>query len=331
MCRLRDTAPVRDFYLVVEKILARHESLREDWPVQGTTGYEFGGLMSGLLIDPSGEEGLTRAYTRSAGEAASFVQIVRDAKLRIMDHEMASELNVLARDASRIARQNPRTADFTHNILHRALREIVACFPVYRTYVDAEGPPTATDRRDLEWAISQARRNETNLDPSVFDFAYRLLSGDLVSEPRAGFSREAALRCAMKFQQYSGPVMAKGLEDTAFYRYNRFIALNEVGGHPDEFGISIDAFHHANRYRAEQWPNAMLGTSTHDTKRGEDTRARLAVLSEVPDDWTQQAETWSRLLARAPGRRRRHRAARPQRRISLLSAVNRHLADGFAG
>jgi maltooligosyltrehalose synthase len=116
----------------VEKILARHESLREDWPVQGTTGYEFSGLVTGLLIDPSGEESFSRAYTRFAGEAASFVQIVRDAKLRIMDHEIASELNVLARDASRIARQNPRTADFTHNILHRALREIVACFPRLR-------------------------------------------------------------------------------------------------------------------------------------------------------------------------------------------------------
>jgi (1->4)-alpha-D-glucan 1-alpha-D-glucosylmutase len=294
--RLRAMAPRSDFYLVVEKILARHESLREDWPVQGTTGYEFVSLMLGLMIDPAGEASLTRAYTEFTGNSHPFAAVVRDSKLRIMGNEMASELNVLARDASRVARQNPRTADFTHNILHRALLEVIACFPVYRTYVDAESPPTDADWRDLNWAFSRARRGETSIDQSVFDFVQQLLSGDLVARPRSGFSRQAVLRCAMKLQQYSGPVMAKGLEDTAFYRYNRFVALNEVGGHPDEFGISLEAFHRANRHRAERWPNAMLGTATHDTKRGEDARARLAVLSEVPDDWMQHVQTWSRLL-----------------------------------
>jgi (1->4)-alpha-D-glucan 1-alpha-D-glucosylmutase len=294
--RLREAAPRRDFYLVVEKILARHESLREDWPVEGATGYEFAALVLGLLVDPAGEAGLTRAYQEFTGNTAGFAQVVRESKLRIMEHEMASELNVLARDAARVARQNPRTADFTRNILQRALREVIACFPVYRTYVDGEGAPTDADRRDLDWAISLARRNDTSLDASVFDFVNKLLSGDLVAEPRSGFSREAALRCAMKLQQYSGPVMAKGLEDTAFYRYNRFIALNEVGGHPDEFGLSIAAFHRANRQRAERWPHTMLCTSTHDTKRGEDARARLAVLSEMPEEWAQRVVTWSRLL-----------------------------------
>jgi (1->4)-alpha-D-glucan 1-alpha-D-glucosylmutase len=143
---------------------------------------------------------------------------------------------VLARDAARVARQNPCTADFTRNILQRALKQIVACFPVYRTYVDFEGPLSESGRAHLNGAIAQARLRETDLDPSVFDFLHELLSGDLVARPRSGFSRHAALRCAMRFQQYSGPVMAKGLEDTAFYRYNRFIALNEVGGHPDRFG-----------------------------------------------------------------------------------------------
>jgi (1->4)-alpha-D-glucan 1-alpha-D-glucosylmutase len=294
--RLRAAAPRRDFYLVVEKILARHESLREDWPVQGTTGYEFTNLVLGFLVDPAGDEALTRSYREFTGTTVSFAQTVRDSKLRIMEHEMASELNVLARDAGRVARQNPRTADFTRNILQRALREVIACFPVYRTYLDVEDAPTDADRRDLDWAIGQARRNETSVDPSVFDFVHKLLSGDLVAQPHSGFSREAALRCAMKLQQYSGPVMAKGLEDTAFYRYNRFVALNEVGGHPDEFGVSIAAFHRANRQRAERWPHSMLGTSTHDTKRGEDTRARLAVLSEMPEEWATQVQTWSRLL-----------------------------------
>jgi (1->4)-alpha-D-glucan 1-alpha-D-glucosylmutase len=294
--RLREAAPRRDLYLVTEKILAAHEGLREDWPVEGTTGYDFARLVLGFLVDPEGEAALTEAYEHFTGAAAPFSEIVRQSKLRIMENEMASELNVLARDAGRVARQNPRTADFTRNILQRALREVLACFPVYRIYVDAQGPASEADRRDLDWAISWARRDDDSLDPSVFDFVQQLLSGDLVAEPKSGFSREAVLRCAMKLQQYSGPVMAKGLEDTAFYRYNRFIALNEVGGDPDEFGISIAAFHRANRSRAERWPHAMLATATHDTKRGEDARARLAVLSELAEEWAAQVPTWSRLL-----------------------------------
>jgi len=295
LLRLREQAP-GPFYLVVEKILARHEALREDWPVEGTTGYEFANLVRGLLIDPAGEESVTRAYTTFTGEHRAFDEIVRDCKSRIMLNEMASELNVLARDASRIGRQNPRTADFTRNILQRALKEIVACFPVYRTYVDGAAEPTEADRRDIDWAVAQARRSEPDLDPSVFDFLHRLLTTDLVAQPRSGFSRQSVVRFAMRVQQYSGPVMAKGLEDTAFYRYNRFVALNEVGGHPDHFGVTLAAFHRANAQRTERWPHAMLGTSTHDTKRGEDARARLAVLSEMPEEWARQVQAWSRIL-----------------------------------
>jgi (1->4)-alpha-D-glucan 1-alpha-D-glucosylmutase len=213
-----------------------------------------------------------------------------------MDNEMASELNVLARDAGRVARETPRTTDFTRNILHRAIRAVIACFPVYRTYIDLHVQPTQADRRDLDWAVAQARKLEPDLDPSVFDFLARLLAGDLVAQPRSGFSRHSVLRCAMKAQQYSGPVMAKGLEDTAFYRYDRFIALNEVGGNPDQFGVSLAAFHRANRQRAQNFPRSMLTTSTHDTKRGEDTRARLAVLSELPEEWAQRVQVWTRLL-----------------------------------
>ena len=295
LLRLREQAP-SPFYLVVEKILARHEALREDWPVEGTTGYEFANLVLGLLIDPSGEDGFTRAYRAFTGEHRAFDEIVRDCKIRIMLNEMASELNVLARDAARVARQNPRTADFTRNILQRGLKEIVACFPVYRTYVDRAAEPTEADRRDIDWAVAHARRNEADLDPSVFDFLHRLLTTDLVAQPRSGFSRQSVVRFAMRVQQYSGPVMAKGLEDTAFYRYNRFVALNEVGGHPDHFGVTLAAFHRSNAQRAERWPHAMLATSTHDTKRGEDTRARLAVLSEMPEEWARQVQAWSRIV-----------------------------------
>ncbi len=292
--RLRAEAPA-PFYLVVEKILAPHEALREDWEVDGTTGYEFANLITGLLIDPAGEEPLSRFYAEFTGETRAFGDIVRDCKTRIMENEMASELNVLARDAARVARLHPRTADFTNNVIRRALMQVIACFPVYRTYVDGSAP-TEADRRDIDWAIAQARRRDTALDPSVFDFLHDLLTCDLVKEPRSGFSRVAVVRVAMRVQQYSGPVMAKGLEDTAFYRYNRMLALNEVGGHPEQFRVTPAAFHYANAQRARRTPHAMLATSTHDTKRGEDARARLAVLSELAGEWSQQVPIWHRML-----------------------------------
>lgn len=294
--RLDGLRPGKRAYLVVEKILAPHESLREDWPVDGTTGYEFGNQVLGLLVNPASVEVFTAIYAGFTGENRSFNEVVRECKLRIMRNEMASELNVLAREAARIAHQNPRTADFTWNVLRRAIREIVACFPVYRVYIDAEGHPSDEDRRDLNWAIKHARTNETSIHPSVFDFVAQLVSGDLVRVPRSGFSRHTVLRFAMKLQQYSGPVMAKGLEDTAFYRYNRFVALNEVGGHPGQFALAISGFHRANTHRARHWPGSMLTTSTHDTKRGEDARARLAVLSEMPDEWNKNVQAWSRIL-----------------------------------
>ena len=284
------------FYLVVEKTLSHHESVRNDWPVDGTTGYEFSNLVLGLLIDPAGEEGITRTYVEFTNDQSNFPDVVHECKLRIMQHELSGELNVLAREATRVAHENPTTSDFTHNVLRRALREIVACFPVYRIYLDWEDHPSEADLRDLIWAIKRARANETDLDPSVFDFLYKLLSGELVSRARSGFSRQSVLRCAMKFQQYSAPVLAKGLEDTAFYRYNRFVALNDVGGDPEQFGVSIANFHKANIERAKRWPDAMLNTSTHDSKRGEDTRARLAVLSEMPDEWGRNVDAWSRIL-----------------------------------
>ena len=257
--------------------------------------------MLALLVDPTSEDGLTRAYVEFTGERRPFAEILRTAKIRIMENEMASELNVLARDGARVARQNPRSADFTQNILLRAIKEVVACFRVYRTYLDNSAAPAAADRRDLDWAIGQARRHKTDIDPSVFDFLHALLSTDLVAGPCSGFSRHSVVRFAMKVQQYSGPVMAKGLEDTAFYRYNQFLALNEVGGDPDRLGLTLPAFHRANALRARHWPHTMLATSTHDTKHGEDCRARLAVLADMPDEWGRQAIAWGRVLRAARG------------------------------
>ena len=292
--RLRAQAPM-PFYLVLEKILARHEGLREDWPVEGTTGYEFTNLVLALLVDATGEEALSRLYAGFTGRNQPFADLVRETKMRIMENEMAGELNALARDAARLARQNPRTTDFTRNILARGLKQIVAAFPVYRSYIDG-APPVAEDRRDIDWAVAHARRQAPDLDGSVFDFLHALLTTDLVAMPGSGYSRSQTVRLAQRVQQYTGPVMAKGLEDTAFYRYNRLIAVNEVGGHPDHLGIPLPSFHKTNVERARRWPHTMLGTSTHDTKRGEDVRARLALLAELADEWGRQVGAWSRIL-----------------------------------
>jgi len=223
--------------------------------------------------------------------------VVRDSKLRILRNEMASELNVLARDAARVARQNPRTADFTRNLLRRAARATIACFPVYRTYLEPRHPLPDTDRARISQAIRAARGLERDVDPSVFDFLESLLTGDLVAAPHSGFSRHAALRCAMKFQQLSGPVMAKGLEDTAFYRYHRLVSHNEVGGDPSALAAPVEEFHEANAQRLRLSPLGLLGTTTHDTKRGEDARMRLVTLAEIPLEWSRQVAEWNQQVA----------------------------------
>jgi (1->4)-alpha-D-glucan 1-alpha-D-glucosylmutase len=188
------------------------------------------------------------------------------------------------------------TRDHTLIGLRQALREVAACFPVYRTYVDARGA-VADDRRDLDWALSLARKRSRRADKSVFDFVHAVLTADLAAGRRSLYRRSEVRRLAMKFQQYSSPVTAKGVEDTAFYRFNPLISLNEVGGEPAHFGTTVSAFHHGMQERAKAWPNAMLATATHDTKRGEDARARIDVLSEIPGLWEHQVRRW-RTLAR---------------------------------
>ena len=292
---LRAAAP-RPFYLVIEKILASHESLRADWPVEGTTGYDYTNLALGVLVDAGSEQAFTQAYHDFAGEDRDFATVAREGKSRIMENEMASELNTLGRRAAHLADQSPMTADLTRALLQRAIRQVVAHFPVYRTYLDFAGMPADADRRDIAWAMTRARRSDPDVHPSAFDFLQNTLMAETDQPPTQELSHSAALRLAMKVQQFSGPVMAKGVEDTAFYRYNRFVALNEVGGAPERFGLAPALFHKANAARAQNWPQAMLTTATHDTKRGEDNRARLAVLSEMPEEWRRQVETWTRIL-----------------------------------
>lgn len=277
-------------YVLVEKILAPHEALPEDWPVAGTTGYEFTNLVNGLFVDQSGEAAMDRAYRRFVGREIDFGELLYDCKRAVMRGELASELNVLSRRLLRLSEYGRRTFDFTINVLRDALAEIVAAFPVYRTYI-ASGEISQQDSRYVDWAVTRAKKRSTAADTSAYDFVRNVLLLNL-----EGPEEYEALTGAfvMKFQQYTGPVMAKGMEDTALYIYNRLVSLNEVGGEPERYGVSVSAFHHLTAERAKCWPYAMLSTSTHDTKRSEDVRARTDVLSEIPGEWRDQVARWAR-------------------------------------
>lgn len=286
-----------DLYVVVEKILAGHETLRTQWPIAGTTGYEFLNRLTRLFVDPAGEERLTRFYDRIAADDPPFHEIAYLGRKLAMDQELASELRVLANEINHMTEESWFSRDFTLVGIRQALREIVACFPVYRTYIDRHGP-SPEDRRDIDWAVAHARRRSARADLSVFDFLKDLLTTDLGRGPAREVNRREVLRLAMKFQQYTGAVMAKGLEDTAFYRYNRLISLNEVGGEPTRFGTSVSAFHYACQDVARRWPTTMLSTATHDTKRGEDVRMRINALSELSQEWRTLVRRWAVLNRR---------------------------------
>lgn len=279
-------------YIIVEKILARHESLRRTWPIDGTTGYDVLNLLNGVFVRPEAEAPLSEIYDRFVGGRADFDSLLYDCKRLIIETILASELEVLANELDKLSESHWSTRDFTLVGLREALAEVAAGFPVYRTYVDTRGV-TADDRRDIDWAISQARKRATRQDASVFDFIHAVLTADLVKARASGYSRPAVTRFAMHFQQFTGPVMAKSLEDTSFYRFNRLLSLNEVGSDPRRFGTSIAAFHHQVAERARHWPRDMSATATHDTKRGEDARTRLDVLSEMPEEWAGRVARWA--------------------------------------
>ncbi|HEX6465134.1 MAG TPA: malto-oligosyltrehalose synthase, partial [Vicinamibacterales bacterium] len=297
----------RPWFVVAEKILSGRERLPAPWAVHGTTGYNYLNQVNGLFVDPANARRMRRLYAKLTGWTQSFDDLLYDAKRLIMDTSMASELTVLAHMLDRIGESNRKSRDFTLNSLRDVLVEVVACFPVYRTYVDARGW-VPDDREQIERAIVRARRRNPAMDPTIFDFLREVvLPRDPEEPPAPGIDRrggyppadasEAAerLHFAMKFQQYTGPLQAKGLEDTAFYRHNVLLSLNEVGGDPSRFGISAAEFHEISRRRREAWPYEMLTTSTHDTKLGEDVRARIDVLSEIPEEWGREVSRWMRL------------------------------------
>lgn len=280
-------------YVVVEKILTDYEQLPESWQVHGTTGYDFANLLNGLFVDPAGEKVLTRVYHRFIGRKIDFDALLHDNKKMIIKTAMPGELNVLAGMLHSLALANRHTRDFTLNSLREALTEIIAMLPVYRTYTGGAGVSKG-DRNYIDWAVARARARHWAEDTGAFDFTQTVLLLD-GNGGKKGAVRQAMLDFVMKLQQYTGPVMARGLEDTSFYVYNRLLSLNEVGGNPRRFGVSVAAFHHANLARIRRWPHAMLNTSTHDSKRSGDVRARINVLAEMPEEWHAALNRWAGL------------------------------------
>ncbi|MGD2073832.1 MAG: malto-oligosyltrehalose synthase [Gammaproteobacteria bacterium] len=288
-----ETDEPRPVYLLVEKVLGGHERLPAAWPVAGTTGYETAQLLNGLLVYPESERRLSRLYTRFTGHGNDFNELLYERKKLIIHSVLSSELTVLANLLSGIAQADRHTRDFTYHGLRDALAKVVACYPVYRSYVTAAGS-SDEDRRDVQWAVAQAKKRSPVADLLTFDFIHDLLI--LNDLQRHGPNlQHRIVQFIARFEQYTAPVMAKGMEDTAFYAYNRLVSLNDVGFDPRSFGVSTAAFHHENRLRLANWPHAMVSTSTHDSKRGEDVRARIDVLSEVPDDWRRHLARWSRI------------------------------------
>ncbi|MBV8096740.1 MAG: malto-oligosyltrehalose synthase, partial [Acetobacteraceae bacterium] len=280
----------------VEKILAPHEHLPTEWLTDGTTGYDFMNEVSALLHDPAGEEPLTRIWTTMTGRPAAFEEEERAARRQILRETLSSELFSTATALHRIARRDLKTRDYTLTSVRRALEEVLVHFPVYRIYAGLGGISEA-DSRVLTRAIAGARRVVRAADQHLLDLLSEWLSGQGSRDIPAGPRRQEWLRAMVKFQQLSAPTAAKSVEDTAFYRYGRLLSRNEVGAQPSQFAISPAAFHAGNRERLKNFPRSLLATATHDHKRGEDTRARLAVLSEIPDQWEAALARWMRLNA----------------------------------
>jgi len=308
-----DARPPRPLYVVAEKITARHEHVPQGWAVHGTTGYRFAAVVNGLFVDPSAAGRLERTWRTFSGESYDFEEAAYLGKHAIMRSALASELTVLATELLRIARADRRTRDYTFNTLRRALAEVAACMPVYRTYI--AGRPSPQDRRYVDWAVARATRRGRAGDTTIFGFVRQALLGRaLTGAPRSLHAQ--ALVFAMKFQQFTSPVTAKGVEDTAHYLYNRLVSLNEVGSDPESFGFSPSAFHGASADRAAHWPHTMLATSTHDNKRSEDVRLRIDVISEMPAAWRLLLRRW-KSLNRA-GRKTREGRPAPSRNDEYL-------------
>ncbi|MBV9763450.1 MAG: malto-oligosyltrehalose synthase [Acidobacteriaceae bacterium] len=282
--RLREEAT--DVWIVGEKILEPGENLRDVWPIDGTTGYDYLNASLGVFVDGSNENAFTSLYREFTGEQADFAEMCRDKKHRVLRDLLGSDVNRLTTLFTNICECHRDRRDYTRFDVIRALREVVACFPVYRTYIVPErNELTSDDEKYVNEAIEASKRNRPEVDPELFDF----MRDVLLLRVRGAMESEFVMR----FQQFTGPAMAKGVEDTAFYCYNRLISLNEVGGDPGRFGISLDAFHAFCAGIQSSRPRTMLASSTHDTKRSEDVRARINLLSEIPEPWSEAIHEWA--------------------------------------
>jgi (1->4)-alpha-D-glucan 1-alpha-D-glucosylmutase len=281
--RLRECAP--DGWLVVEKILEPGEALPSSWPVDGTTGYDFLNRVGGLFVDPAGEGPLTAAYGTFTGEPTDIQDVVHEAEHLVVEQVLAADMNRLTNLFVQLTERERRYRDFTRAELAAVLAETAVCFPVYRTYVRPGESLSDADRLTIAEALDVARQRRADLDPELFDLLGRVLRGEFTEDPGA--------ELCLRFQQTTGPVMAKGVEDTTFYRYNRLLSLNEVGGDPGRFGTRPERFHEDMALAGLRWPRAMLSSSTHDTKRSEDVRARIALLSEIPGEFAAAADRWA--------------------------------------
>jgi (1->4)-alpha-D-glucan 1-alpha-D-glucosylmutase len=283
----------KPFYIIAEKILSKGEKMPEEWPIFSTTGYVFLNALNGIFVETKNAKAFEDIYARFIKSKINLQDIVYEKKKLIMQVAMSSEINTLGRHLNTISEKNRHTRDFTLNNLTDALIDVIAFFPVYRTYINTY-KVKERDRQYIELAVSKAKRKNPVISESVFDFICDVFllrfPEEFVEE-----DKKTWLDFVMRFQQITGSVMAKGFEDTAFYVYNRLVSLNEVGGMPDRFGTPLETFHGQNIERVKFWPDALIASTTHDSKRSEDVRARINVLSEIPEEWKRNLAHWSRL------------------------------------
>jgi (1->4)-alpha-D-glucan 1-alpha-D-glucosylmutase len=286
--------PGLGLYLIVEKILSENEKLRSDWPVFGTTGYDFTTDVTQLLVDSTHGEQFSKIYREFIERHVHFESLIYEKKKLVMDVSLASDIESLGHMLSDVSERDRLHRDFTLDSLRTVVRELIACFPVYRTYISAEAGVSEADRQVILRALRAAKRRNVSIDTSIFNFLRDILLLEKFDDSDSE-TRRLQLEFVAKFQQCTGPMMAKGLEDTAFYIFNRLAALNEVGGTPQQFGISLERFHEKNRARLAEIPRTMLASTTHDTKRSEDARARMVVVSEMPEEWQKWIHQWRSL------------------------------------
>lgn len=271
------------FYIVAEKILSPTEQIPQNWAIHGTVGYDFLNLVNGLFIKSENKNVFTDFYYNFLKTHLNFEEMVIECKKLIMNASLAAELNVLSNYLNQISEMYLFSRDYTLNSLRNALLELIACFPIYRTYVSEE-EEAVTSKDSIKWAVNLARNRSLITDILIFDFIEQVLLLELEDDINSE-RYQAILNFTLKFQQYTGPLMAKGFEDTFFYRYNRMVSLNEVGGAPNKLGVSVEEFHQQNLNKSKSIPNSMLSSSTHDTKRSEDARSRINAISEFPQEW----------------------------------------------